>query len=163
VRLETPAVLKGEHTALTLELESASVIGGRIGDAARRLMGLMAAHLKREEEWAFPLLSLLPHLAAGTVGEEMEVALPIADRLRRELSRLRQEHVAIVEAVEDLAEAARREGRDHYSKLAHELLEHARFEEAVLYPAALVVGEYVRLRMKELKSEGVSSASARTT
>ncbi len=150
MRLEVPEVLKRQHRELHLQLESATLFQNAVGDAARQLVSLLHDHLRREEEIAFPLLGLLPHLVEGRVGEEMSVALPLAGRLRRELGRLRRDHVQIVEAVEALAEAARKERLDDYTRLAYDLLEHARFEEAILYPAALIVGEYVGLRLKEM-------------
>jgi iron-sulfur cluster repair protein YtfE (RIC family) len=148
MKLASPEVLQREHRELQLQLESATAFPGPLADAARRLLDLLSVHLKREEKFAFPLLGLLPHLVDGTVGEEMAGALPLTDTLRRELRVLRQEHVALVAAVEDLAEAARRTGKPEYGRLAHELIEHARVEEAILYPAALIVGEYVRLMLR---------------
>jgi iron-sulfur cluster repair protein YtfE (RIC family) len=149
MRLEIPDVLKREHRELKLRLEAGAASPGPIGAASRKLLQLLEDHLKREEECAFPLLGLLPYLVEGTLGEEASVALPIADRLRTELGRLRQEHVAMVNVLEGLAEAARQENQEEYALLAHQLLEHARVEEAILYPAALVVGEYVRLRLSD--------------
>jgi hypothetical protein len=147
---ETPEVLRREHRHLHEQLTAAGTVAGPLGTAARWLQSLLQEHAQREEETAFRLLALLPHLADGTVGEEMEMALPIADRLRAELPRLRREHVAMVEALQGLAEAAHREERADVARLAYELLEHARFEEAILYPAALITGDYVRLRLQDV-------------
>lgn len=149
MKLDIPDVLMREHGKLQLDLEAASLGRGAIAEAASRLVDLMREHAKSEEEYAFRLLGLLPHLVDGTVGDEMAAALPATDRLRAELRRLREDHVAIVGAVGALAEAARKEGRSDYIRLANDILEHARFEEAILYPAALIVGEYVRLRLAE--------------
>jgi len=150
MKLEVPEVLRREHRELHVQLQAASILHGSVGKAASALLEIMGRHLKREEEVAFPVLGLLPHLVEGRVGEEMVAALAVTDRLRAELKDLRREHVAMLDAVEALAEAARREGRAEYGRLAHDLLEHARLEEAVLYPAALIVGEYVRLRLEAL-------------
>ena len=145
MRLEVPDVLRREHRELHLRLEAQTPLPGALGKAARRLASILRGHLLREEQFAFPLLSLLPHLVEGTVGEEMSIALPVADRFRRELARLKEDHVLMVDALEEYAEAARREGRPEDATLAIELLEHARLEESILYPAALMVGEYVRV------------------
>jgi iron-sulfur cluster repair protein YtfE (RIC family) len=150
MRLDVPDVLKREHVELFLRLEAAAAEPGAVGEAAQELVQVLNEHLKREEQVAFPLLGLLPHLVDGTVGEEMRAAVPVTDRLRAELHRLRREHVAIVAAVERLAEAGRKDGRQEFARLAQHLLEHARVEEAILYPAALIVGEYVRLKLREL-------------
>lgn len=158
MRLDVPEVLKREHVALFLELEAAASGTGPVAEAAGHLVRLLRGHLKREEQVAFPLLGLLPHLVDGVVGEEMRVAVPVTDRLRQELRRLREEHVAIVAAVEVLVEAARKEGVAEYSSLAHHLLEHARIEEAVLYPAALIVGEYVKMKLTEMEPQKAASS-----
>jgi len=147
MRLEVPDVLKREHRELHLRLEAATPLAGPLGKAARKLSAVMGGHLLREEQFAFPLLSLLPHLVDGRIGEDMAIAVPVADRLRRELARLKDDHVVIMGALEEYAEAARAEGQDEHLTLAAEMLEHARLEEAILYPAALIVGEYVRLAL----------------
>src|SRR5262245_3427036 len=134
MRLDVPDVLKREHRALLLRLQTAMPLPGGFGEAARKLAALLHSHLVRGEHFAFPLLSLLPHLTSGTLGDEIAIAVPVAERLRRELRQLRNDHVAIVAAVEEFAEAARREGRDEYETIGRELIEHARMEEAILYP-----------------------------
>jgi hypothetical protein len=152
MKLDVPDVLKRDHGKLLLDLRTASIGRGPVSEAAADLLTLLLDHLPREEEYAFRLLGLLPHLVDGTIGEEMAAAIPASDRLRAELRRLRQDHVRIVEAIGRLTEADRQEGKREHARLADELLEHARLEEAVLYPAALVVGEYVRLRLAELEA-----------
>ena len=55
-----------------------------------------------------------------------------------------------VEALEGarlLREAAQRAGRDDVIDFAEQLMRHARTEEAVMYPAAILVGELVRQRL----------------
>jgi hypothetical protein len=151
MRLEIPDVLRREHRALHLQLQSATILTGPLGEAARKLAAVLHSHLLHEEQFALPLLGLLPHLAEGKVREEMSIALPIADRLRGELRQLRQEHVAIVGALEAFGQAARAEGRGDYAQLAHTLIEHVRVEEAILYPAALIAGEYVRLSLESAR------------
>jgi hypothetical protein len=150
MKLDVPDVLKRDHGKLLLDLKAASIGASAVAAAARRLLALLLDHLEREEEYAFRLLGLLPHLVDGTIAEEMLAAIPASDRLRVELRRLRQDHVMIVGAIGELIEAERRAGKREYARLADDLLEHARMEEAILYPAALVVGDYVRLRLAEI-------------
>ena len=51
-------------------------------------------------------------------------------------------------ALERLAEVARSERRPEYARPAERVLLHARTEEAVLYPAAILVGEVVASRVR---------------
>jgi hypothetical protein len=58
-----------------------------------------------------------------------------------------QEHNDIRAAVEQLRIAAREQHAAQYERLAEQLALHARTEEEVLYPAAVLVGDVVRARL----------------
>jgi hypothetical protein len=60
------------------------------------------------------------------------------------------EHQAIVAALNELREAAARTGRSEIVAFAEALVEHARTEEEVMYPAAVLVGQVVRQRLAQL-------------
>ena len=57
------------------------------------------------------------------------------------------EHARIVEALGRLADAAEREDNQQVAQFAEKLKLHAQTEEQVLYPAAIVVGDYLRLKL----------------
>jgi hypothetical protein len=59
-----------------------------------------------------------------------------------------EEHVAIHAATERLGEIARAEGDAVVARLAEKLTLHARSEEELYYPAAVLVGDLVRARMR---------------
>lgn len=101
-------------------------------------------HFRREEEIATPPLALLGPLSRGPVSAEMKTVLPLTDALERELPRMLDEHRRIGAAREAFELAARRANRAEYVRLAESLAHHARQEEEVLYPAAILVGRYVR-------------------
>jgi hemerythrin-like domain-containing protein len=52
-----------------------------------------------------------------------------------------------VAALEKLAEAGKSEKRDDVAHFAEKLRVHAETEEQVLYPAAILVGEYVKAHL----------------
>jgi len=58
-----------------------------------------------------------------------------------------KEHDAIVAAIGKLAEAAREENKTEYVAFAKKLKLHARTEEEVLYPTAILIGEYLKLKL----------------
>ena len=93
-----------------------------------------------------PPLGLLSMLAQGQVTPEMRDVLAMTDKLKAELPRMVEEHQAIVAALEKLVAAARQEGKPEYALFADKLMLHAQNEEEVLYPAAILVGEYLKLR-----------------
>ena len=55
------------------------------------------------------------------------------------------EHRQIAEALHRLAKEAAAAGKADYVALAEDMILHAHLEEDILYPAALLVGEYAAL------------------
>jgi len=56
------------------------------------------------------------------------------------------EHQEIVTALGTLTSAALDEGHNEYARFAQKLILHARTEEEVLYPATILLGEYLKLK-----------------
>ena len=112
--------------------------------AARGLAAVLDPHFRREEEIATPPLGLLAPLARGPVTPDMRAVLPMTDALERELPRMLEEHRRIAAARQRFEAAARVAGKADYVRLAESLGHHARQEEEVLYPAAILVGRVVK-------------------
>ncbi|MBX4893232.1 hemerythrin domain-containing protein [Rhizobium bangladeshense] len=147
MNFEIPQPLKAEHAELHAELADARRAGGRISEAAEEVAKRLHPHFIREEEIALPPLCLLAPLAAGGVAPEMADVLALTDRLEAELPVMLAEHKQIMAALGDLVVAANAEKRPKYARFAEKLMSHARIEEEVLYPAALLVGLYLKLRL----------------
>ena len=141
--LQTPKSIAIEHRELHEVLARAAAEGGEIGNAAGELERALAPHFKREEEIATPPLGLLPALAQGDATADMRSVLPMTDALKRELPKMLQEHEAIRSAVAQFRATAERNGQQDYMRFADNLAAHARQEEELLYPAAILVGRYV--------------------
>lgn len=149
MELNIPQSLKAEHAELHEELARAIKAGGRVGEAAKAVAKLLHPHFVKEEEYALPPLGLLSSLAEGRATEEMRSALAMTDKLKADLPHMLQEHKAIVAALEKLITAARQENKPQYGLFAEKLMMHARNEEEVLYPAAILVGEYLKVKLGE--------------
>ncbi len=147
VTFDIPRSVQVEHAEIHGTLEEATRRGGAVGEAATRLAEVLHPHFVREEEIALPPLALLAPLAAGEAFGDMSEVLALTDALKAELPRMLEEHVVIRAAVENLRAAARAKGAVEEELLAEKLALHALTEEEVLYPAAIVVGELVRLRI----------------
>ena len=147
--MKAPLSLRREHEELHADLARAGQVPGRIGEAARAVARIMHPHFLREDEYAMPPLSLLARLAKGPVTADKAAVLPLVARLKQELPLMIEEHRAIMGAVRELAVAAETETDDKYIRFAAELMVHAQMEEEVLYPAAILVGEYVRLHLPQ--------------
>jgi hypothetical protein len=146
--IEVPESIRREHEAIHSALVAATRAPGRVGIAAKALADVLHPHFVREEEIALPPLALLAPLAAGTTPSEStsSTVAEMTKALRAEMPRMLEEHVRIRAAVAELRAAAESAGAEQQVELADELALHARTEEEVLYPAALLVGEMLRAR-----------------
>jgi hypothetical protein len=141
---EIPESLQQEHEALHDELRRATQAPGEVGEAARALAQLMHPHFLKEDRIALPPLGLLAALSRGELTAEMAQVLALTDRLESDLPAMLEEHRNIVRALERLRLAAERAGLPDIVDFARRLVHHARTEEEVMYPAAVLVGRYVR-------------------
>ncbi|HYT71457.1 MAG TPA: hemerythrin domain-containing protein [Gemmatimonadales bacterium] len=152
--MRIPDSLRLEHEQLHAKLAEATHLAGRTGEAARTVARIMHPHFLREDDYAIPPLGLLARLAKGQMAPDMAEVLPLVARLKEEMPLMIEEHRAIVGALVQLGNAASEEGRREWAEFADELRHHAQMEEEVLYPAAILVGEYVRHTLKPQASSG---------
>jgi hypothetical protein len=59
------------------------------------------------------------------------------------------DHEAIAASIRKLADAARDEGKLEYVGICDQLARHLQTEEQVYYPAAILIGEYLKLKLGE--------------
>lgn len=144
--IRIPESLREEHAEIHAELERATSAPGAVGAAARSLAALLQPHFVREEQIALPPLGLLAPLARGERGPRLRAVLPMTDSLKAELPRMLEEHRAIRAATLRLGQAARAAGNTAVVRLSEKLALHARSEEEIFYPAAVLVGDLVRAR-----------------
>jgi hypothetical protein len=149
---KTPRSLREEHEELRQFVHRLGRADSEVGDAARRLERLLETHMQKEENFAAPPLGLLPRLARGDFGPAMADTLAHTDWMKRNLDVMHAEHQMIAGAVEELLKAAGAKAPAEMVTFAEKLLNHARLEEEVLYPAAIVVGEYLKLKLAERAS-----------
>lgn len=143
-----PHPLKVEHNTLFYQIDRAATLPGRLGAAARALAEALQPHLVAEETYALPPLALLRSLANHETPAEARAVIAMAERLRLELPTMQQEHRAIADLCCELRDAAREAGNADIEAFADSLALHAELEEQVLYPAAVLVGEVLRLKLR---------------
>ena len=146
--MKSPPSLRREHEELHADLARAGQKSGNLGLTACEVARIMHPHFLREDEYAIPPLSLLPRLAKGQVTPDMAEVLPLVARLKEEMPLMIEEHRAIMGAVRAFSLAAEADGDEEALRLAAELMVHAQLEEEVLYPAAVLVGEYVKAKLQ---------------
>lgn len=143
-----PESMKAEHDGLHAELVKATRERGAVGAAAKAVAKVLHNHFVREEEFAIPPLGLLRQLAEGKVSADMKDVLAMTEKLRNELPEMLEEHRRIVEALDRLIAAATKSRKPSVSRFAEKLKLHAKNEEEVAYPAAILIGEYLKLKLQ---------------
>lgn len=148
MKVTIPKPLTLEHKELHGELVRIIEAGGKTGTSAKAIARILHPHFLKEEEYALPPLGLLASLGNGKFSSEMESVLEMTERLKKDLSTMIKEHDAVIGGLKKLVVEAKKEKRPDAIHFAEKLKRHAKTEEAVLYPAAILVGEYVKLRKK---------------
>ena len=145
--LTSPPSLKHEHEELHAELVSGTKAGGKTGAAAQAVARVLHAHFVKEEEYALPPLGLLAMLADSKLPPpDIDAVISMTERVKKDLGHMLHEHKAIVIELHKLMEAAKSENKPEYIHFAEKLKLHAQTEEEVLYPAAILIGEYLKLK-----------------
>ena len=141
------SALAQEHEEIHASLHRALELSGETGAAARALAALLKPHFAKEEQYVTPAISILADVTRGHVTDDMREIAASTERLKAELSTMLAEHEAILHAADRLGIAARQEGQTEAAALAAGLVHHARVEEEVVYPAAVLVGEVLKCRL----------------
>jgi hypothetical protein len=146
MKLEIPSSLKLEHEELHKQLKEVVDLGGETGAAAKKVEKLFHAHFAREEKYALPPLGLLQSLASGKLPDKTKSIVDDIDDLKKELPKMFFEHQQIVPALRELEEIAEKENHKTVKPFVEKLILHAVMEEQVMYPAAVLVGEFLKLK-----------------
>lgn len=148
IELQTPESLAEEHHELFHELRELASEEGETGKAVKELLSVLEPHFEGEEETAMPLLGLLRPLSEGkAVSHPMEV-MSLHARFSSDYPRMLKEHVRVKELIGRVRGAAAKGGKRHAEAVMDELELHAKIEEEVLYPAALLVGALAKASVK---------------
>lgn len=146
MKYEIPASLQAEHKELHENLETFTKLPGKTGVAAKEVAKMLHPHFVKEEEFALPPLGLLPDLAKGQTTEDMKGAIAMTDKLKKDWPQMLEEHQQIVGSLERLRQAAVEEQHPEVVRFTESLKLHAKTEEEVLYPTAILIGEYLKVK-----------------
>ena len=142
--LRIPEAIKLEHEELHEELRKATRMPGKVGKAAKQVAQVLHQHFKRENELALPLIGVARELAEEKMSADFPMALELFERFRPEYEKMLQEHVEIVKALDELEKAAKKAKKASVIDFVRKLKLHARTEEDLTYPAALMVGKLLK-------------------
>jgi len=146
-KLTVPNALRLGHDEARAELVRATMEGGRIAKAGKRVAQLCLPHFEHEEKSVFPVLALLPDLERGNVRPEMMDVMPLISDFRAKHDALDHHHQLIVSAIEELLQAAHKEKSREFAEFAYILRFHERIEDEVIYPTVVLIGKYLQEKL----------------
>jgi hemerythrin superfamily protein len=135
-----PASLVNEHRQLLSQAKAMTAGGDSI---AVELYKLIEYHFREEEQYVFPVLGILPSIASGNIPEKADSIIGLVKVYQSNASKLLAEH-QMIEAL--LGEYRLRSGDTTIADFEKQLAQHALAEEEIYFPAAVLVGEYLKLK-----------------
>lgn len=139
-----PTALEHGHQQLFEEIQEIIAIGGRIGETADSLNINMTPHFKKEEDYALPPLGFLLAISEGRWELDKNEAIKMADKLEEKLSEMTEEHREIERYLNELKKIAEEEKNAQTLSFVKNLTLHIELEDEVLYPATILVGNYLK-------------------
>ena len=146
-KLTVPKALLRGHDEARAELVRATMEGGRIAKAGKRLAQLCLPHFEHEEKSVFPVLALLPYLQQGNLRPEMLDVMPVIHDFRAKHDTIDEHHQSIVAAIEELLQAAHKEKNREFADFAYTMRIHEKVEDEVIYPTVILIGRYLHEKL----------------
>lgn len=143
---EVPSSIKEEHQYLLDKIYKISLFQDSTGRVAIKLNDLMQHHFKEEEDYALPPLGLLPLLSTGKLPEQSKEVIVLTEKLKSQLSHMSAEHQLIKAFMDELILVAAKENHPEIIEFEKEIHKHANTEEEILFPTAILIGEYLKLK-----------------
>lgn len=143
---EVPSSIKAEHQYLLDKIYKISLFQDSTGRVAIKLNDLMQHHFKEEEDYVLPPLGLLPLLSTGKLPEQSKEVIVLTEKLKSQLSHMSAEHQLIKAFMDELILFAAKENHPEIIEFEKEIHKHANTEEEILFPTAILIGEYLKLK-----------------
>jgi hypothetical protein len=144
---DIPQSLRLEHADTLAQLTVLARRRGPVGVEAAQALELFKRHVKREEEYVLPPLTLLPVLADGKVTPDMKWAITMADRVQADREAIFQEHTQITDAMNALAVAAQRTHDTAALDFARSAVADSLNDTELVEPMAVVIGAYLKAKL----------------
>jgi hypothetical protein len=141
-----PSAIKNEHDYLLEQMHTFTLFQDSTGLVALKLDSLMQHHFQEEEDFVLPPLGHLPSLASGEIPEHSKEVIQLTEKLKSQLTHMSVEHQLIKAYLGELKQAANHENNPEIIEFEKQVHKHATTEEEVFFPAAIQVGEYLKLK-----------------
>ncbi len=139
------------HEEARAKLVRATLEGGRIEAAGKRLAEVCLPHFELEEKFVYPVLGILRDLARGELQPHMAQVLPLIAEFSAMREALEDSHQSIRIAIEELLRASYQEQSWEFTEFARHLSVHEKIEDEVIYPMVILIGHYLRMRLRILQ------------
>ncbi|WP_081212150.1 hemerythrin domain-containing protein [Salegentibacter sediminis] len=150
VKPVVPSLILKDHKDFLDKLKVITSYEDSTGLAARELYEVMEFHFKEEEDYVLPPLGILPLLAKGELPKESGKIIQLTEKFRENSDAMLAEHQMIKHFLGEMMAAAWREKHPEILGYDKALEKHAELEEGILFPAVLLIGDYLKLRDKDL-------------
>ncbi len=139
--LTPPPSAERTHQELLHLLVKVQHLSGKTGSLAEDLAKKLQAHMEKEETLVMPLLGLLPDLMSKKPSAtSAKRASRLYLEMKKEYSGMLNGHREIFKLLSRLKKVGAEEGHLTAVRFAETLETHAKEEEEILYPAALLAG-----------------------
>ena len=145
---EVPSSLKKTHSELLQQLHQFTLINDSSATVALKLEELMLHHFLEEEDYILSPLGLLPSLSKGQFPEHPQEIIILSEKAKSQIDHMSAEHQLITAYIEELKQASAEENQPAIIAFEKDVSKHALSEEEVYFPAAIMVGEYLKSKLK---------------
>ncbi len=147
--LRPPLSVERTHQELIQLLVKVQHLSGKTGSIGEELAVKLRVHVEKEESFVMPLLGLLPDLTGmKTSLKSARRASTLYSEMKTEYSGMLNEHRDMIKLLSRLKKVAAEEGHLTAVRFAEALEHHAKEEDEILYPAALLAGRLASRRAK---------------
>jgi hypothetical protein len=140
---KVPTFLLQEHRMLLQEIDSIVLLHDKGDSASVKLAELMHHHFKEEEDYVLPPLGLLRALSQNKFPQNPEKVIEMTEKLRSQLDHMSAEHQLIKAFLNELKAQSGAVKRSGVADLESRIEKHAKSEEEVFFPTALLIGNYL--------------------
>lgn len=145
---KVPEVLLAEHRLLLSAIDSLALLKDSTGVVALKLKEIMEHHFKEEEDYVFPALGTLALLAGDHIPAESDRIIQLTEKLEKQHNHMIAEHQLVKAFLEDLLRVSNSEKHQGLETFKKAVLTHAAGEELIYFPAAILVGKYLKAKTK---------------
>lgn len=154
--LTSPRSLDEEHDELISRLRDSAKEKSETGRAVAELMDVLEPHFEKEQKIVMPLLGSVSDLVSGEKVSNLNEIATAQIPLLKEYQSMFEEHGRVRKLILKAEKAASREEKRDVIDLLEGLAHHARIEEEVLYPCALLAGTVAKCLLPTEQISGVA-------